>query len=216
MECDQETRREWLKATGKINLMRIIRTIYKISPFLLAVGTTIAGANPVQSGSDSAIVPKKPVPETISGTQASKTAIEGEMKSLSLMGLDGVKHTLAEWQGKVIMINFWATWCSPCLYEIRDFVAYQEQYKDHGLQIVGIGLDEEAKLRNVQRTLEINYPVLIAEPADNGGLMERWGNSSGVVPYTVVIDRDGRIKYAQHGLVGREEFEENVLPLLDK
>ena len=138
------------------------------------------------------------------------------MKSLSLTGLDGVAHSLSDWKGKVIVINFWATWCSPCLYEIPSFVTYQEEYQARGLQIIGVGLDEVRKLRNVQRSLEINYPVLVADPAVYGGLMERWGNSSGVVPYSVVIGQDGLVKHAHHGLLSREDFDEFVMPLLDK
>jgi peroxiredoxin len=139
-----------------------------------------------------------------------------EMKPFSLSGLDGVRHSLADWKGKVVILNFWATWCSPCLYEIRDFITYQEQYKTRGLQIIGLGLDDEKKLRNVQRTLEINYPVLVADPIENSGLMQLWGNSSGVLPYTVVIDRDGRVTYVQRGLMNHDVFDEYVLPLLDK
>jgi peroxiredoxin len=138
------------------------------------------------------------------------------MKPFFLMGLDGVRHSLADWKGKVIILNFWATWCSPCLYEIRDFVIYQEQYKARGLQIIGLGLDDEKKLRNVQRTLEINYPVLVADPVENSGLLNQWGNSSGVLPYTVVIDRDGRAMYVQRGLMSRDVFDEYVMPLLDQ
>ena len=147
---------------------------------------------------------------------SSKADKERLMKSLSLIGLDKIKHNLSDWNGKVIVINFWATWCSPCLSEIRDFVAYQEEFKSSGLQIVGVGLDEEKKLRNVQRTLEINYPVLVADPVDNIGLMERWGNNSGVLPYTVVIGQDGLVKYAHRGVLSRETFDEYVKALLDK
>jgi peroxiredoxin len=114
------------------------------------------------------------------------------------------------------VLNFWATWCSPCLSEIRDFVAYQEQYKTRGLQIVGVGLDEEKKLRNVQRTLEINYPVLVADPKKNGALMEQWGNNSGIVPYSVVIDRHGQVVHTYRGQLDRDSFNENILPLLGK
>ena len=135
-------------------------------------------------------------------------------EAFQLPGLDGARHVLAEWKGKVIMLNFWATWCAPCQAEIADFVAFQDQYGGAGLQIVGVGLDAEKKLRNVQRTLEINYPILVADPERNALLMKQWGNTSGIVPYTVVIDRDGGIAYTQRGPLHRDVFEERVLPLL--
>jgi peroxiredoxin len=137
-------------------------------------------------------------------------------KPFLLRDLEGVNHTLAEWKGKVIMLNFWATWCAPCQAEIGDFNAIQEEYRAQGLQIVGLGLDAEQKLRNVQRTLEINYPVLVVDPARNITLMKQWGNSSGIIPYTVVIDRDGQIKFTHLGPLHRDLFEESVLPLLGK
>jgi peroxiredoxin len=190
----------------------------RLIPFVFVVcaitGTALAGndSGPSSIGSSPAIGTLKfsSVSEPV---KADKTQV---MKSLSLTGLDKVKHSLSDWNGKVILINFWATWCSPCLSEIRDFVTYQEQYTTHGLQIIGVGLDEEKKLRNVQRTLEINYPVLVADPVENVGLMERWGNKSGVLPYSVVIGRDGHVKYAHRGVMSREVFDEYVLPLLDK
>lgn len=198
--------------------MTISRNIPFILAAVVAAGTAIAGNDFGQSSRDSAvaITPKQPAAETTSKTLPSKADKEREMKSFSLMGLDGVRHSLADWNGKVIVLNFWATWCSPCLYEIRDFVVYQEQYKARGLQIIGLGLDDAKKLRNVQRTLEINYPVLVADPVGNSGLMKLWGNSSGVVPYTVVIDRDGRMTYTHRGPMNRDVFDEYVLPLLDK
>lgn len=136
--------------------------------------------------------------------------------TFSLRGLDGTNHSLKDWKGKVIMLNFWASWCAPCQAEIADFIAIQEAYQADGLQIIGVGMDEEQKLRNVQRTLEINYPILVADPAHYPKLMGQWGNSTGIVPYTVVIDREGLIRYIYSGQLHRDTFEENILPLLGK
>jgi peroxiredoxin len=186
--------------------------MFRCRDFLLILAAiALAGAanagNDIGLGKSDGTISKKPAGHAVS----EKTA-----NSLLLLGLDGAMHSQEDWKGKVVVLNFWATWCSPCLSEIPDFVVYQEQYKTRGLQIIGVGLDEEKKLRNVQRTLEINYPVLVADPKKNGVLMESWGNNTGIVPYSVVIDRNGRVVYTHHGQVDRDTFNENILPLLGK
>jgi thiol-disulfide isomerase/thioredoxin len=138
-----------------------------------------------------------------------------EMQPIVLQGLDGKTHKLSDWKGKVIMLNFWASWCAPCLHEIPEFVQYQRQHADRGLQIIGIGIDQERKLRNVQRTLNINYPVLILDPDNSRRLLVKWGNQSGIVPYTIVINAEGRMTYMHRGPMGREEFQRYVLPVLN-
>ena len=125
---------------------------------------------------------------------------------LSLPGLDGTRHSRAEWRGKVILLNFWASWCGPCLTEIPDLVAAQEQYGPRGLVVVGVGLDEARKLGNVARSLEINYPVLVAGEDGAGPLMRPWGNRSGVIPYTVLMDRGGKVVYVHRGPLSRDEL----------
>jgi peroxiredoxin len=181
------------------------------------VACTAAAGNDVSQGVGKGAVSNasRQLATGITSKRQSSPVDEQKQKSLSLPGLDGVTHRLADWEGKVILLNFWASWCSPCLYEIRDFVAYQEQYNSRGLQIIGVGLDEEDKLRNVQRSLEINYPVLFADPKKNADLMKPWGNKSGVVPFSVVIDRNGQVIFTQHGQIDRDTFIENILPLLD-
>jgi peroxiredoxin len=198
--------------------VKIYRNVLIVLAAIVMAEAAFAGGNfrQVNTGSAVAVAPDDAKVVISANTLPLKPNDERVMKPFSLMGLDGVRHSLADWKGKVIILNFWATWCSPCLYEIRDFVAYQEQYKARGLQIIGLGLDDEKKLRNVQRTLEINYPVLVADPVENSGLLNQWGNSSGVLPYTVVIDRDGRAIYVQRGLMSRDVFDEYVMPLLDK
>jgi len=187
------------------------RILFVVLAGACIAGTAVAGN---ESSSFNASAYKQAPAEAAARTHSSNST-EDRKEKLLLKGLDGGRHSLAEWRGKVIVLNFWATWCSPCLYEIPDFVAYQKKYSIRGLQIIGVGLDEEKKLRNVQRTLGINYPILFADPKSDSGLMASWGNSSGVVPYSVVIDRDGRVAYTHHGLMNLETFNESVLPLLD-
>ncbi len=196
MEGNQGSRR-------KIDLMSAIKNRFFLLAALMLAGTAVAGSDAGGGNGATGVVSQKQ-----SGKQG--------QKSFSLPGLDGVTHRLAEWKGKVVILNFWASWCSSCLYEIRDFVAYQEKYRERGLQIIGIGVDEEDKLRNVQRTLEINYPVLVANPKQYPYLMEAWGNESGVIPFSVVIDRKGQVIFAQHGQIDHDTFIDDILPLLDK
>jgi peroxiredoxin len=133
--------------------------------------------------------------------------------SLSLPGLDGKTHELREWRNKVLLLNFWASWCSPCQTEIRDLVDDQSRYATAGLQIIGIGLDDEEKLRNVQRSLEINYPVLL-DNAPGHPVMAQFGNREGVVPYSVLISRRGKVIFTHAGPINQEMFVEQIVPLL--
>ena len=165
------------------------------------------------------------VPETAAAAGAPRTATTvlpdrtnnaWALTPFKLRGLDGRLHTLDEWKGKVIMMNFWASWCAPCQYEIPEFVDYQKRYGDKGLQLIGIGVDEQRKLANVARSLHINYPVLVLEPSAARPLMARWGNDTGIIPYTVIIDRDGTIRYIHRGTFDHEAFQTYVEPLLKK
>lgn len=133
----------------------------------------------------------------------------------ALPALDGHDYSLEHWKGKVILINFWASWCAPCQYEIPKLVKMQNHYADKGLQVVGIGVDREMPLRNVSRSLGINYPVLIADDARGRALLERWGNEQQIVPYNVVIDKNGKISFLHLGQFDEEIFEDIVHPLLD-
>jgi len=157
---------------------------------------------------------KAPQPRTSTTTLPGHTNDAWKMKPFKLKGLDGKNHSLDEWKGKVIIFNFWASWCAPCQYEIKDLVKIQSEYGNKGLQVVGLGLDEARKLANVKRTLGINYPVLVGDPAINGDLLTEWGNEKQIVPYTVVINKEGKIVYIHRGQLTRETFKDFILPLL--
>jgi len=185
---------------------------------LAVMGSAYAGyyltANDKLASTETQRAKEQPARKTRTTALPERTNNAWEMKPFHLQGLDGRTHSLDEWKGNVIMLNFWATWCAPCQYEIRDFVKYQAKYGPKGLQIIGLGLDEARKLSNVKRTLGINYPVLVADPIENAGLLAQWGNEKQIVPYTVVIARDGRMKYIHRGQMDDAAFEEYVLPLL--
>ncbi len=139
-----------------------------------------------------------------------------KLPPLILNDLNGQQHNLYDWHGKVIMLNFWATWCGPCQIEIPDFIDYQARYADKGLQIIGVGLDEVRKLKNYVRTVGINYPILQADPELQYSLLKQWGDPFGVLPFTVIIARDGHLVFMQQGIFNQQAFEAIVKPLLEK
>jgi thiol-disulfide isomerase/thioredoxin len=137
-----------------------------------------------------------------------------DLPSVVLPDLQDRQQNLYDWHGRVILLNFWASWCGPCQAEIPHLIDWQRQYADAGLQVIGIGIDEPEPLRNIVRTFRIDYPVFYARPAEHPYLLRQWGDPAGVLPYTVVIDRDGRIRFSQTGLLEAETFADYVLPLL--
>lgn len=143
-----------------------------------------------------------------------RSNIAWERAPLVLSDLHGKKQALKNWQGSVILLNFWATWCRPCQTEIPDLIDYQAQYAGQGLQVIGVGIDDRQRLRDFAAKTGINYPILHAAPDDHYPLLKMWGNSFGTLPYTVVIDRDGRYVYMQLGLFQRATFDTYVKPLL--
>ena len=202
--------RATLVAAGLVAILAVIGSVYAGYHFSSAgavVKQTAGQGSPETEPRDGLKTSSMALPD--------KTNNAWEIPPFKLKGLDGEEHRLDEWKGKVIMLNFWASWCGPCQYEIPEFVAYQETYEDKGLQVVGIGIDEERKLRNVARSLEMNYPVLILDPFESRKLLTRWGNENGLIPHTVVIDTDGRIRYIHRGKMGEREFNTYVLPLLN-
>ena len=140
----------------------------------------------------------------------------GAVPFISLPQLDGQKRHLGEWRDQVLLINLWATWCTPCLEEIPDFIELQEQYGEQGLQIIGISLDDEAEeVQQYLDTHEVNYPILLAETQAHS-VFEKLHNPRGVLPFSVIVNRAGRMVYLKRGLLHKAEAERVLLPLLQE
>ncbi len=121
--------------------------------------------------------------------------------------LDGKRVKLSDYRGKAVLLNFWATWCSPCKVEMPWFVDMQNRYGNDGLVILGVAMDDSdtPKIAQFASEMGVNYPVLLGTDK----VSEEYGNVL-YLPTSFYIDRDGRIIGKGTGLLGRSEIEENV------
>jgi len=110
----------------------------------------------------------------------------------SLPDLKGEQQLFSQWQNKVILLNFWATWCPPCRREIPDFMEVYKQYKDKDFIVIGVGIDDEKKVARFVQKLGINYPVLVGG-REAMQISYDNGNHSGALPYSIIIDKHGVI-----------------------
>ena len=138
---------------------------------------------------------KPPSPEEVIGT---------DVIEFSLLDLNGERRYLSEWQGKLIVINFWATWCAPCREEIPVFIELQQKFQSQGLQFVGIALQQAEEVRDFIEEYNVNYPSLI------GGdevikIASQLGNNIGAMPYTVMINTEGKIAFTHRGPLTKQE-----------
>ncbi|MDH7512324.1 MAG: TlpA disulfide reductase family protein [Clostridiales bacterium] len=121
-----------------------------------------------------------------------------------LTDLSGKKIALADYKGKVLFLNFWATWCPPCREEIPDFIEAYKENKDKGLEILGVSLDTKSKdfvIAFVEK-YKINYPVVLESKSKTQRLIDDYEPGQ-FIPTTIIIDKQGRVRHKQVGLMNK-------------
>jgi len=136
-----------------------------------------------------------------------------EVVDFALTDLQGKQRWLSEWQGKSVVLNFWATWCTPCKEEIPLLMEVHKRLQKEGIQVVGIAIDTEEAVAAYAKQMRINYPLLVGDEAGLS-LMSRYGNPRGALPYTVVLGPDGSIQAKKLGAYKKEELESLVSTLV--
>jgi peroxiredoxin len=145
--------------------------------------------------------------------QAPSAPTQVSRPAFVLPDLQGKSRSVEEWDGKVLVVNFWATWCAPCRREIPTFVEMQKQYGDRGLQFLGVAVDNVKDVSRFATEMGINYPLLVAEQ-EAIALADQLGNRMGVLPFTAVVDRQGKVVFTKAGELTRKQADKLLLPLL--
>jgi len=122
-------------------------------------------------------------------------------------------HDIKEWDGKVVLLNFWATWCPPCRHEIPAFINLYDKYHSKGFVIVGVALDSRQNAIDFVDPMGVNYPILVAEKTGIE-LTQSYGNILGVLPYSVIIDRKGIIRHTISHALTEQQAVQLITPLL--
>ena len=128
---------------------------------------------------------------------------------------EGRPGTLAQFPGKILVVNFWATWCTPCREEMPAFVKLQTRWQGRGVQFVGLAQDDPAKVAAFGRELAINYPLWVGE-AEVMDLSRRLGNRLGVLPHTVILDDQGWVLESRIGMYAEADLESRLAAITGK
>jgi peroxiredoxin len=129
----------------------------------------------------------------------------------TLKDINGKSVSLSDFKGKVVVLNFWATWCTPCIHEIPDFNALQAKYGSSGVQFIGVAVDDEgiSKVKPWVQKNNVGYPILLSDD----DIFKKYGDMS-AIPTTFIIDRSGNIRERYVGARQRQVLEDKLVPLV--
>lgn len=167
-----------------------------------------------RSSTDVVAQAAEPPADTAPGAAAKQAALPdlGAAPAWMLKNLDGQPVRSTDFKGKVMVVDFWATWCPPCREEIPGYVELQKKYAEKGLVIVGLSLDQQGPgvVKSFAQRFGINYPLVMGDEAT----VEAFGGVE-AIPTTFVIDREGRIRHKKVGMMAHDEYEKVIAQLFE-
>ena len=122
---------------------------------------------------------------------------------------DGKSANIDDWRGKVLVVNFWASWCPPCVEEMPTLDKIAQEYASKNVLIVGIGIDSPSNIRQFLEKTPVSYPIMIGG-LDGSALAKQMGNAQGALPYTVIINAKGKSVFTKLGKISEEELKKAV------
>jgi thiol-disulfide isomerase/thioredoxin len=140
---------------------------------------------------------------------ASSTGAVDELWKTSLQNAAGTQQALAAFKGKPVVVNFWASWCGPCVKEMPALSAMHRDYEKKGITFIGLGVDTEKNVNDFLQKVPVTYPVYIAG-FGGADLARRFGDDAGGLPFTVVIDAKGVVRSTKLGEVDPAEHKKTL------
>ncbi|WP_070108219.1 TlpA family protein disulfide reductase [Burkholderia plantarii] len=124
----------------------------------------------------------------------------GALWAASVTDPDGKPQSLASFKGQKVVVNFWASWCGPCVKEMPELVALSHEYRQKGVRFVGVGVDSGQNVKAFLQKVKVDYPVVVSGYA-GADLARNFGNTAGALPFTVVIDANGKVRMTKLGQI---------------
>ena len=153
--------------------------------------------------------------QTVLAAQSQAVDIIGQvLPDFEAADLNDNLRSIREWEGQALLINFWATWCAPCRREMPDLMALHDELAGQAT-VIGIAMDFPEEVRGYVEELGIDYPILIADDLAGTRLVRKLGNTNGLLPYSVFVDREGVIRSLKLGELTREQAKKRLESMMD-
>lgn len=152
--------------------------------------------------------------ELVSRTELDAQALIGQVRpEFMLPDMQGNEVSISDFDGRPVLINFWATWCAPCVEEMPMLSELQAAFEDRGFQVIGIAIDDPQKAADFAEQLGVQYPVLVGM-VDTVMVGRQYGNRGGMLPYSVLIDAERIVRWTQLGALVREDVTSQIESML--